>query len=374
MYIWAEIGLALVYLNLIRVGQINNAWIQCWSGILLCFFCCPLLLAQKILDLAYNGMYSMKPLNFQWLVWHEDIALQYTSNYSMLRWVMPQILAIWLIVLLFIDNKEFIQDYVVLLLPYILFGALPFVGIVIIAICIAIGELVKTRHFGMWAKKAFSLANISTLCTFGGVLFLYFYGNVLSDKPYEISLRVMDYEGNYGIYFIFIVVMVMLYAATIFDSFKREALFYLSVASLLIIPFFRMGLYNDWGMRCSIPALFILFYYVIRFLNFHIDAGLFKENVRGRQRRQIAVFSLLILLCVGLTYPHWEFVDSIMTDNILELGEDLNFGTMEGFASRTLPEEITPDFRYNYYSYDIESNLFYKYAARSGLDNREIAE
>lgn len=364
-YIWAEIGLILVWLNLVRLIKINNVFKQILSAIILIFFSCPLWIAQAILNALYNihNLNWIVPIDTtHWFVATNDIILQYTNNFVLLQWVFPQIIAIWLTLLLFIENKRKIQYYLTLMLPSMLFGTLSFIGIVPIALGCALCELARKRNIIMWFKKIFSLENIITLLTLGSVLILYFYGNILCDKPDTISFRIMEYGDYWGFYFIFVIIMVLLYSLCIWIDNKKNELFYFAVISLLLLPLFKMGMWNDFMMRASIPALFILMYLIVKFLNNYIRIDVFK-NTNIPIVKKILPFLVCIILIIGGSYPFSDLNDSIEEANQNLPVKETNFGTMEIFANRNR-KDIPPDVQYNYYSYDIENNLFYKIVSR----------
>lgn len=359
-FIWAEIGLVLVYLNLIRILKIKNGYMQILSSGILIFFSGPLLLAQKLLEIIYPQLESMASV-YHWLS-QDEILLQYSSNYVMLRWVFPQALVIWLITLLFVEHKEFIQDYITLMLPGIIFGTLSFLGLIPIALGIAIEELVRTKYFKQWLKKVFSISNLLSLLSLGGVLGLYLYGNIISEKPDDISFRLINYDGYFAKYFIFCIIMVLAYAECILIRNLKNVLYYLVIAILVILPLFTMGKSNDLVMRCSIPALFLLMFFIVSFLHEYAKEEWQRIQNGNGAKYSISIFVLVILLFIGSIHPMQELFDSIITDNFMTLGEEKNFGTMEVFANRSL--DAGEDVKFNYYSYDIDTNLFYNYVAR----------
>lgn len=360
-YIWAEIGLILVWLNLIRIVKIDNIFKQILSAVILVFFSCPLWLAQII----QNAVYHINNRNMHWFTIINDIMLQYSSNYVMLRWVFPQVIAIWLTLLLFIENKEKIQYYLTLMLPSMLLGTLSFIGIVPIAIGCALCELVRKRKFAIWLRKVFSLENMLTIFTLGSILILYFYGNILGEKPNDISFKYISYGSYWEIYFIFVIIMVLLYSLCIWIDNKKNELFYLAVISLLVLPLFKMGMWNDLVMRCSIPSLFILMYLIVKFLNNYMCISIFKNT-----NTSVAVKALPILVCIllliGSYFPRLELKYSIESSQNTSV-EETSFGSMEQFANRNL-QDAPDDVKYNYYSYNIEDNLFYKIFSRNNIN------
>ena len=300
-----------------------------------------------------------------WFVASNGIFLQYSSNYVMLRWVFPQVIAIWITLLFFIENKEKIQYYLTLMMPSMLFGTLSFIGIIPIAIGYALYELVCERKFAIWFRKVFSIENMITLFTLGSILILYFYGNILSEKPKSVSFQSMPYENHKEIYFVFVIIMVLLYSLCIWIDNKRNALFYLAVLSLLGLPLFKMGMWNDLVMRCSIPSLFILMYLILKFLNKYMCLNIFKDTNTSVIIKVLPILACVILL-IGSYYPLLELKSSMETKVCCAKVEETNFGSMEQFANRNL-HNIPDDVKYNYYSYNIENNLFYKIVSRNKI-------
>lgn len=280
----------------------------------------------------------------------------------MLRWVFPQVLVIWLITLLFMEHKEFIQDYIPLMLPGILFGTLSFLGLIPIAFGIAIEQLIRTKCYKQWLKKIFSIPNLLSLFFLGSVLVLYFYGNVVSEKPDNISFHFVNYSGYFGKYLIFCIIMVLAYAECILTKNIKNILYYLVIAILVILPLFKMGIANDLVMRCSIPALFLLMLFIISYLQEYAKEEWHRIQNENDAKYSISTFVLVILLFIGSIHPMQELFDSIITDNFMTLGEEMSFGTMENFANRSM--DAGDDVKFNYFSYDIDTNLFYNYVGR----------
>lgn len=358
-YIWAEIGLILVFLNMIRILQIKTTRMQLSTVFLLCFFSGPLLLGQKILELAYPLEDSMVN-SYHWLSYHNNIRLQYSSNYTMLRWVFPQVIAIWLIVLLFIEHKEKIEDYVALMLPALLFGTFSFIGMLPIAFIMVLLSLVRNKDIRNWIKHIFSIPNVFISSTLGTVLILYFYGNITGKKPDSLLFSPINYSnGNEWKYVIFVFTMVLIYGIFLFVHNRKNPLFYITLAELVILPLFKMGLYNDLVMRCSIPGLFILFIMVVDYFNKVTVTGFHKMNALYK----LCTICLTVTVLIGFIYPFKEFTDSIIEDDLLKLGDKAEVLSLEAYANR-YTSGIPDDYKYNYYSYDLDENAFYKYIAR----------
>lgn len=362
--IWAELGLFLVYLNMVRILKVRKWYMQWMAAGLLCFFNGPLILAQRAAAWIYPELEDMLS-DYQWFVWQDDVLLQYSNHFVLLRWVFPQILVIWLCLLLFYEHKDMMQHYVVLLMPCAFFGILPFAGILLFAAGYAFWLLIQERSMGKWMRQVFSLQNCLAFLTFGIVMILYYYGNVLSEKPAVIGFRRVEYKGKGSLYIVFVVFMVLIYCGCILKKNRRNVCFYIAMLSLVIIPIFRMGRFNDWVMRCSIPALFILFILIIEFYNDHLTGEVFCGWKSGKKTEIFSVVILTAFILTGLLSPLQELSEIIASDNLAAPGSELT-GTMESYANRNLSQlQGQEDLVYNYFSYDVESNVFCRFIARN---------
>lgn len=366
-FIWAEIGLFLVYINLVRILQVRKWHMQWIAAILLAHFNGPLLLAQKIISMIYPNHPAVMTAS-EWFACGNDLLLQYSSHFIMLQYVFPQILVIWLLLLLFYEHREMPQHYITLLLPGAIFGVLSFAGVLPFAIGYAFFLLYKDKNIKKWLEQIFSIQNCICFFTFGIVLLLYYYGNVLSIKPESISFRRMDYGGAVWFYIIFVGMLVLLYGLFIFADNKKNPIFYIATLTLLAIPFYRMGIANDFGMRCSIPALFFYFIFVVQFLNEHISGSLFSCNGVGAARIKLCAIGLSVSLFIGIVPSLYSCLNIIISDDWLTSGAEKTAGSLEVYASRYL-QDIPDDLIYNYYSYDIEDNIFYRYIAREQFNH-----
>lgn len=232
------------------------------------------------------------------------------------------------------------------------------IGLVPIVLAVMIEELITKREFSKTIKKIFSSSNLVNGCTLGIVLMLYFYGNVFGDKPENIGLSFVAYDRETIVYYLlFVVFMVGIYAVCIYRENRRNPLYIGAVITLVCLPLFKMGVYNDLVMRSSIPALFVLFVCCLDFLD--------KWQEKCHATRYWSVYILCTMLLIGSIHPIQEFADSVQTDDIWHMGGRTEMTTLETYANRSNPD-FPDDIKYNYYSYDVENNFFCKYIARKG--------
>lgn len=91
---------------------------------------------------------------------------------------------------------------------------------------------------------------------------------------------------------LFLMLEVGLYLCLVYRDVEDKSLFNVIVVSLLVIPFIRLGYSNDFCMRVSIPALFILMLWCIGAL--------------GEKRMNIRIILLLVCLLIGSATPIHE--------------------------------------------------------------------
>nr|WP_027871359.1 hypothetical protein [[Eubacterium] cellulosolvens] len=363
LYIWNVVGIVLVYLNVLLYTGATKVLKQLAYAAILPIFSLPLWLSEIALKLltGYNSAGDG-----QWFFCSDGIQLQYSNNYTLLKWVFPQTIPIWLLVIVFLLNKEKIKYYVFLLSPSLLFGTLTFIGIFPMAAVGAIKPLFTrsdertASRVKTWLKQIISPENVTVFISFGMLIVLYLFGNVTGEKPSSLGLHIMPYTAkSFALYIIFTAVLTLPYALILFRRHRRDWTFYVSVATLLVLPLFKMGLYNDLTMRASIPALFLLMIYIID------DFFIRLESLHSHKTLidSTALLLTLCLLVIGARYPLAEMLWIARSDDYSALGSGNEWTTLEGFANRSL-DNVDEDVKFNYYTYDIDNTFFYKYITK----------
>lgn len=174
--------------------------------------------------------------------------------------------------------------------------------------------------------------------------------NKATFEKIEISLWNLLLSSLFG--------LIMLLVA--FDLFstkhKTNSLFFSSFIVLVILPIFSMGFYNDLLTKSSSSFLFIIMTLVFEEL----------QKTFTIKKMKFKVFIIIFLLAFGFLdsfyMEFWQESVLLQNPNVIVSNE---WETLEKYANRNLNENN--DLLYNYYSYDIESNLFYKYLAKTKL-------
>ena len=359
LYAWNVAGIFLVFLHLISFLKAGKLLPQLACAAAIPFFSIPVWFSIAAIRFITGKVvvfgHDADAVNWFYLSenWHSDgITLQYFDNFFHLKWTFPQVITIWLLVMLLLEYREYIRYYVIILLPGLLFASLSFLGLLPLALGLVIGKLVRERGRNL-ISQIFSFENISVALTVGLVFLLYFYGNVTGEKPAKVNFRLLDYTQSTIAGYLTFVMPVLIYAVVLFKDYRKDSIYYAVFGTLLLLPFCRMGLWNDLLTRASIPALFILMVYALLFLKRQYESADFLNS------KKAAV--CLVFLLVGAYYPFSQLSSGFAFEDYHKPGHAPNWPSMEIFANRKLKQN--DDVKYNYYSYDLENNIFYKYIA-----------
>lgn len=361
LYVWNVAGILLVFLHLISFIKAKRIISQLACAAAIPFFAIPIWFSRLALK-YFTGKVRGYSHDVNAINWYyasdnygsDGISLQYFDNFYHLRWTFPQVITIWLLVMLLLEYRDYIKYYVIILLPGLLYSSLSFLGLLPLALGAAIERLVKDRGRN-FIHQIFSFENIGATLTVGLVFLLYFYGNVTGEKPPKVNFRWLAYTQSTIAGYITFVMSIVIYAMVLFKDHRKDSIYYAAFASLLLLPFCRMGLWNDLLTRASIPALFVLMVYVLLFLKQQFDSSKADFLNSGK----VAV--CLVFLSVGAYYPFHEFSACVDSEDYHRLGRVTPWPSLEVYANRKLKE--SDDVKYNYYSYDLDSNIFYKYIA-----------
>lgn len=357
MLFWNYIGIMLTFCWIIVLTRAVSSKRQIACTFMLFFFGGALPVAQIIVTSWFEVGFFHEFDYFRFLN-YDSIYLQYRSNITDMRWVFQQCIVPWLSILLFYRYKNYRKHYMVMLLPNMLYATLAFIGSAFMAIFEAISSIVKRikekLKVSVIIKEIFSIQNILMLLTFGSVMILYFWGNVFSEKPdnmsFEFQLTSIEFLFTYVV---FALCMFGLHGICIYRKYKANATYYIVMGILTVIPLFKMGFWNDWCMSLSIPPLMVLMIMIIRYLFDEV------HNAAEGFRRGI----LVALLAIGALYPIMETTQIIKADDFQEKQECDWYYSLSQFANRDR-EDANDDLKYNYYSYDLENNIFVNYIAR----------
>lgn len=340
-------GMILIYLNLLTITNANKIWQQIVVFLFIFFFSGMLYPLQLLLgymfpeQMLYPGT-DISSVGHLWGLIIGNYQMEYRSFFTAWQFVSQQMIVPWLCILLFWQYRTDYKYLAMLIIPAYITSAWVFTGLVFIVAGWVIAELIRSK--GKCAKEIFSLENILCAIIPGVVISLYYLGNVTGDKPESMTIR-FDFSSQHLIYYaLFCIFMFLIYVFLIEKKYRKDTLFYVVVIELLLIPLVS---HPDFVMCTSLAALFFLSIYIIHFL--------FDKNKEYKYRKIV----LVLCLCIGARNPVIQFRKAaihIPYDRFYEI-------SLEENTERDNPE-IGNAMKYNYYTYNPDNTLFYKYLAR----------
>ena len=331
------LGLMLLLVNILFLVDAQTPKKQVWAmAIYMGFY--GMLLPLQTLFFSVN-----EDVIFGYPHWYTYKWLGFRSSLTALKWVWEQYTIPVLGLVMLYRFREKRNLYAIWMLPALICGTWGFLTLFGYAVAAYVITCVKEKKF---LADLFSWQNI--VCGLVGlVMVIYLAGNLATDKPAELKLHLIT-NGRYYLisYLPFCIFMFGIYFMLIWKQVQRDLFFYITLGILCLIPFCRAGFFNDWCLGTSMPALFLLSIYCIRFL--------INKPTEGKAKR----IWVTLVVCIAVNVP---FV-------LYELYTPFRY---TGYPARSLSEysclhceDIDVDLRTNYFTYNYEESIFYKYIAR----------
>lgn len=354
-WIWSSLGVCLVWLIFLFAAKANTTYKQLCAIILIMLGGGMMTLQQEIGHAVFPNeiLLGMDGWRDYFLCFGRYM-LQYRTNFIALRWAYGQTIVIWICVTIFYQKNFDIKNYMVMLIPAVLFGTFSFVSLVFLAIASYIVYIKRIHCFKQIIKSTFSIQNCLIFFSIGIVLFLYYYGFIIQEKPEGVGFELVTYSGkDLSIYIIFISGSFLIYALCVFKENYGNIIYLSSIIIMSVLPFVKFGVANDLLMGACIGPSFILYIVLAKFI---FNQSNSKTYI---QRRAV----LLVLLCIGFIKPAIEIYHCLTQYDYSEYVPNDSFVTLEGFANRERTD-IGIDVQYNYYTYDAYESLFMKYIGK----------
>lgn len=330
---WAIVGIFLFYITICYIQKRLVIW--------------PLIVFILFSGMDIVGVYLTgndmstisQTIHLEW--W--STAFQFSSNTTQLFWVYNQAIPAWLIsVFLYIQKSN--KFMIFILSTSMLYCTMPFLGLLPLCIYWVLGRNYKEKtsgHIKIWAKDTFTIENIFG----GGIIGLLSFFYLLKTSSTTTSKWFPMNNGGWLVYLIFLLVEVGAFFIIIYRYQKKNPLYYILLIWLCLCPILPIYGGNNFCMRASIPALTILYLYVVQAM----------EEYYILKRKLYFILSIFVL-SIGSITPIHEF-----THNIAET-EQKYFSEAQTVRAESIGlEDIMKN---NYESTDTESNLFFKYLSK----------
>ena len=338
-------GVILAFINILFVTQADTNKKQSIVLIVFLLFSGMLFPLQHILDFIFpNQLFYPYPHSDVSSVGHLNTlyfrggAMEYRSIFTDIQWVHQQTIIPWLCTLMFMNFHKQYKYYALIILPAYLSGTWGFLGLILIALISVLVNLIKEK--GKIWRDILSWHNIFIALGPCIIFTFYFTGNVLGEKPDSEGFG-FDFSQQHLLYwFFFCLFMFGIYVMIIAKKNYRDSIFWATVISLIIFP---LSSHCDFIMCTSIPALLILLIYIIEF-------------ILAKNTNIIPKTLLIIFLLIGARNP----VILIREAAIHKIYDHFQEESLIECTNRKNPE-IRNTMKYQYYTYNPESTIFYKY-------------
>lgn len=278
---WTFTGVVFAFMWLFAF--INNKK-QLWYGLLFPLF--------SGLDGLGKLIMRTKVVNNEWEWWGRN--WQYSGNTTLFFYVPQHALIGWLLMgmLLYMFTKNKTLPLQLLLLcasllwsPFVTLGILPFYLLLFI----------RKEYSTSVAETAVSMVIIA-------VELLFFMSNMtFFVKDTAANGWLWDSEKLFGSWVLVRLILFYLFEFGVFVFFifhslfekKRRTefiVFFTALSLLFLFPWYKMGLMNDFAMRSSIPALYVVCYYWIR-------------SLVETKKTQLLNFIMVSIFIIGALYP-----------------------------------------------------------------------
>jgi hypothetical protein len=282
--------------------------------------------------------------------------ISYVSNFTELANVFNQIVPCFLIMAILMMSKNIRSagltgGLLFAYSPWAVFGLIPIIA----------GFMFRKQMRSGNAKKDI-LNIINPVNSVSAILLLVVFGSYYMSNSGAVSFRGFTWTFYdkplmfIPAYLLFIVIEVFPVAAVLYSQHKKDPVFIASIVTLLIIPFYRVSEMNDFSMRGSMPALFVL----CIMLSGYVSAMFLPENAPKDRKSWIksaAVTLLVILMMFPAAINLFVIAGSTITGDESNRDAIGSFGNIrDAHYAKTIEEQFfAPDYR---------NKFFYKYLAK----------
>jgi len=329
--VWASTGIFLFY-YLIIAKYIQK--IVCWTLLVLIFFSGLDILGMYLLERSFNVGITVH------IEWWAGRLFQFSSMTTQLFWVFNQAIPAWLATLILLMQKN--NRYIAIIIALTMItAALPFVGLVILAICVTVKNFMSENIYEqvrVSLRDIFTFENIIGGGCVGIISFLFLKNNISSNN---IEFLNFVSEGLFFRWFLFYIVEVGILIIVVWKYQRNNYLLFYSAIWLAICPWIVVGNFSDFCMRASIPALVIVLLLVIDTINKCYLAKNFKT-----------LTLIVVILAIGSSTPIREIARTTL--NTVDLMR----------SSQPVARESEDPLWLYVYSGLVKDNIFFDYLAR----------
>lgn len=353
---WTSLGLTIIILLIFHFLNASSAARKTGAVLLLVFFSGMDILGGAILG-KLGQLLDPATLHLEW--WSN---YQFSSITTCLFWVFNQSVVPWMITLCVLMEDDPIK-YVFYGTGCLLCGPFPLVGIAILMIIkttVFVLRRVEGRQWRDIPRRIFSPGNLLVFIFVFPCVAAYLLSNnaVSAAGSQEIAVVQNSFFSRAywtGELILFLTLEAGVFLMLIFPEHRKNPLYYGLIFTFLICPFFHVGAGQDFCMRVSVPAIFVLMLYTADFLQntFFPANGVVKGKIKVG--RVVRAWVLVICLCIGAVTPLVEIYRGfyhVVTEGTIKLEDKRKITFDNGEISL------------NFNSTDPETYFFFRFYAK----------
>jgi hypothetical protein len=346
LFLWSVYGLTLVgcWLLLIVSQRVKLNYKKL-------FFVLAVFVLWGGSDIVGQGiqvLFSDNP-NMSFFSWFDHWSLpyfMYHANFSSLYWCFNQCIPLWLIVLLILHFQDirtiiFFFSFSLLYSPWGVMGLLPIVAVFILT------EIGKKGQPAF--REMVSFPNIGFPLLLQLVVGAYYLSNSTPIPEKGFFWEFWSVSDFLVAYIVFLLVELGIYVYLLRQEMRDDKILLSAVIVLAIIPLYKMNYANDFVLRASIPALYIVCVKWIQWSCTH-----FNEH-------RIAILCVFVLCSFSaIQQIYHNTYDTIIHGKSNTYCETERFSSGDNVKMSIFGES-------QFFAHDYEDTLFWKYVARKSF-------
>ena len=323
------------------------------------------------LDALPNIVHSLTQYEGYIAIDHWLPTFAYMSNFTQLSNVFNQCVPIWLITVMLmlssnVRSTGFIGSLSFAYSPWAAIGMVP------VAAALAFRKVLQPAKRSKVILSILHPVGIVSCAVMLVIFGSYYMVSASSSAESGFSWKFCRNFGEFLLLWaLLLIIEVVPFVIVLWKREKKEPLFIVSVISLALIPIYKISYFNDFSMRASLPALFVISVLFASYLAkmFADDKQRVRKAKRLTKKEFVKSFFVLLLTVVCMF--------SCAVDLLLIIGSDLtgeeHFENDIGSLGSIAGEEKGPYYSTEAYTEgvmllwaeDFEDKFFYKYLAVS---------
>ncbi len=306
-------------------------------------------------DIIPSAIQMITDTGSTWEGWNYELYIH--GNFYQTMNVFNQCIPGWIVTLLVIGakNNRSIGTLGALMFPYSPWAT---IGLLPIAFQRLFTKDMRTSDRKKDLKNIFGIGNLM-VPIFVFVLYASFYtanGKATAIKGF-IWEFVKDPLRLLKIYVLYVIIEFGIWAIILFKQNRKNGLFLVSLAVLLIIPVYKISEANDFVMRGTLSPMFVIMMFALLYLDKVIER--FKNRGNTNDFKALGVF--LLCLVMGIT-SYMFFITSVGASRQKWTGEDTSESAADHIGSfgDIHDEEFIEVVDRQFYVYDYDETFFYR--------------